>query len=309
MPLTDPVRARIETLVTTKPVVLFMKGNRQSPQCGFSAQVVRILDEVLTSYETVDVLSDAALRDGIKEFSSWPTIPQLYIAGQFVGGCDIVKEMHSSGELQKLLGAETSSPNPPRVSLTDRATTEIEKAASGAEVGEKLRIEVSPSFEHELYFDTPKDGDFVVECGKIAVLVSRTSARRLDGTTIHFTETGGSAGFKIDNPNEPPRVRPLTAKELQARIAAGEPTHLFDVRPEVERRIAKIDQALALDAAGTARLAELPKDSPIVFQCHHGVRSRAAAEDAIRRGFVRVYNLEGGIDAWSQDVDPAVPRY
>src|ERR1700689_1619408 len=91
----DQARAQIQQLVTTNPVVLFMKGNRQFPQCGFSAQVVQILDEVAGAYETVNVLSDPAIRDGIKEFSSWPTIPQLYVRGQFVGGCDIVKEMHA----------------------------------------------------------------------------------------------------------------------------------------------------------------------------------------------------------------------
>lgn len=309
MPLTDPVRARIENLVTTFPVVLFMKGSRGSPQCGFSAQVVRILDEFVTSYETVDVLADPTVRDGIKEFSSWPTIPQLYVRGQFVGGCDIVKEMHASGELQKLLGAEDTPAVPPRVTLSARAVTEIGNASSGASGDEKLRIDVSPSFEHELYFDAQKEGDFVIECGEIAVLVGRSSARRVDGIRIDFSETPTGAGFKIDNPNEPPRVRSLTAKELHARFEAGERTHLFDVRPEVERKIAKIEHSLPLDAAGQKELEKLPKDAPIVFQCHHGVRSRAAAEDAIRRGFVRVYNLEGGIDAWSQDVDPSVARY
>jgi monothiol glutaredoxin len=309
VPPTDTVRARIETLVATFPVVLFMKGSRQSPQCGFSAQVVRILDELVTSYETVDVLADPSVRDGIKEFSNWPTIPQLYVRGQFVGGCDIVKEMHACGELQKLFGADDALAVAPRITLSPRAAQEIRNAASGAESGEKLRIDVSPSFEHELYFDTQRESDFVIECGEISIVVARTAACRVDGVRIDFSETPHSAGFKIDNPNEPPRVRPLTAKELHARFEAGEPTYLFDVRPEVERKIAKIERALPLDAAGVEALEKLPKDAPLVFQCHHGVRSRAAADEAIRRGFLRVYNFEGGIDAWSQDVDPTVPRY
>ena len=103
MPLSESVRAQIQSLVTSHPVVLFMKGNRQFPQCGFSAQVVQILNEVSGPYETVNVLSDPAMRDGIKEFSSWPTIPQLYVRGQFVGGCDIVKEMFQAGELKPFL--------------------------------------------------------------------------------------------------------------------------------------------------------------------------------------------------------------
>ena len=307
MPLAEPVRAQIESLVTTNPVVLFMKGNRQFPQCGFSAQLVQILDEVSGGYETVNVLADPAMRDGIKEFSSWPTIPQLYVKGQFVGGCDIVKEMYASGELQKLLG-DGAPATPPRVTLSARAAAEIGKAAGDAE-GETLRLAVSASFENELYFDTKKEGDFLVACGSLSILVDRGSARRANGVSIDYADGPKGAGFKIDNPNEPPRVRPLTAKELGARFDAGEPTHLFDVRPEVERKIAKIDRARSLDARGVEELEALPKDAPIVFHCHHGIRIRAAAEEAIRGGFTKVYNLEGGIDAWSQDVDAKVPRY
>lgn len=103
MPLSEALRQQIRTLVDRDPVVLFMKGRRTAPACGFSAQVVQILDGHLPEYATVDVLGDPALRDGIKEFSEWPTIPQLYVKGQFVGGCDIVREMYQSGELQQLL--------------------------------------------------------------------------------------------------------------------------------------------------------------------------------------------------------------
>jgi monothiol glutaredoxin len=309
MALTEPVRAHIESLVTANPVVLFMKGNRQFPQCGFSAKVVQILDEVVGSYETVNVLSDPGLRDGIKEYSSWPTIPQLYVRGQFVGGCDIITEMHASGELGKLVGAGEVAIDPPRIEISARAAEEIGKAAADADRGEKLRVVVNPSFEPELFFDAPKEGDFVVEVGRLQVLVDRSSARRANGLRVDFTSTPQGAGFRIDNPNEPPRVRPLKAAELKGRIDAGERIHLFDVRPEVERKVAKIEGAVPLDAEGVATLEALPKDAPIVFQCHHGIRSQAAAQEALRRGFTRVHNLEGGIDAWSQDVDPKVPRY
>lgn len=308
MPLSEPVRAQIQDLVTAKPVVLFMKGNRQAPQCGFSAQVVQILDELAPSYETVNVLSDPSLRDGIKEFSSWPTIPQLYIKGQFVGGCDIVKEMYASGELQKLLGAESAPSDPPRIAVTAGAAKEIAKAASEAE-GELLRFSVSPKFENELYFDTRKEGDFVVDTSGLSLLVDRASAKRANGVTIDFVVGPSGGGFKIDNPNEPPRVRPLSAKELSRMLDAPGGVELFDVRPDVERNLAKIARARALDADGIERLAGLAKDTPIVFHCHHGMRSRAAAEEAIGRGFTRVYNLEGGIAAWSEDVDSSVPRY
>ena len=99
----DPIKQRIDGLVASDRVVLFMKGTRRAPQCGFSAQVVQILDELLPEYQTHDVLSSAELRDGIKDYSQWPTIPQLYIDGKFVGGCDIVTELDQTGELVSLI--------------------------------------------------------------------------------------------------------------------------------------------------------------------------------------------------------------
>ena len=104
--MSEDVRSRIEALVKQHPVLVFMKGDRNFPQCGFSAQVVRILDSMLPEYTTVDVLQDQTIRDGIKEYSSWPTIPQLYLDGEFQGGCDIITEMYQSGELQGKLSSE-----------------------------------------------------------------------------------------------------------------------------------------------------------------------------------------------------------
>ncbi|TIX51625.1 Grx4 family monothiol glutaredoxin [Alteraurantiacibacter aquimixticola] len=94
---------RITSLVTDNDIVLFMKGVPQAPQCGFSAGVVKVLDALGVSYVGVNVLEDPFIREGIKEYSDWPTIPQLYVKGEFVGGCDIVREMYESGELQALV--------------------------------------------------------------------------------------------------------------------------------------------------------------------------------------------------------------
>jgi monothiol glutaredoxin len=109
MPLDDQTRSQIDSIIGSDQVVLFMKGNRQFPQCGFSATVIQILDSMVAEYTTVDVLSAPAIRDGIKEYSTWPTIPQLYVGGEFLGGCDIIREMHSSGELQQKLGGAPES--------------------------------------------------------------------------------------------------------------------------------------------------------------------------------------------------------
>jgi len=100
------VQQRIKQQVEAHPVVLFMKGTAQFPQCGFSASVVQVLKACgVSELHTVNVLEDPEIRQGIKDFANWPTIPQLYVKGQFIGGADIVREMHQSGELQKLLAA------------------------------------------------------------------------------------------------------------------------------------------------------------------------------------------------------------
>jgi monothiol glutaredoxin len=102
----DPVHKFIGETVTSYPVVLFMKGVPEQPQCGFSATVVSILNQVDVDYVAVNVLQSDALRQGIKEFSNWPTIPQLYVKGEFVGGCDILREMYESGELKSYLAEQ-----------------------------------------------------------------------------------------------------------------------------------------------------------------------------------------------------------
>ncbi|MBF0168917.1 MAG: Grx4 family monothiol glutaredoxin [Alphaproteobacteria bacterium] len=99
----NPVFARIKQDITDNAVVLYMKGSPMFPQCGFSAAVVQVLSERGVKFKGVDVLTDPSLRDGIKEFTNWPTIPQLYVKGEFVGGCDIVREMNQTGELARLL--------------------------------------------------------------------------------------------------------------------------------------------------------------------------------------------------------------
>ncbi len=102
--MTD-ITARIQNEISSNPVVLYMKGTKDMPMCGFSAAVVQILNHLEVPFKDVNILEDAELRQGIKDFANWPTIPQLYVNGEFIGGCDIVREMHESGELQELLSA------------------------------------------------------------------------------------------------------------------------------------------------------------------------------------------------------------
>ena len=99
----DSTRSRIESLIGSSPIFVFMKGSKLMPQCGFSNNVVQILHSLGVSFETFDVLSDMEIRQGIKEFSSWPTIPQVYVNGEFIGGSDILIEMYNAGELKEKL--------------------------------------------------------------------------------------------------------------------------------------------------------------------------------------------------------------
>ncbi len=309
--MTD-ARVQIEELIKDNRVVLFMKGTRSFPQCGFSARAVEVFKRCGVTVKDVNVLADPAIRQAIKDYSNWPTIPQAYVDGKFVGGSDILIEMFESGELQKLLGVEApaaAAAKPPAITVSENAAAAFAAAQKDAAPGEVLRFDVSPSFEYDLYFGPKDDGDFAVPCGAVTVHVSRAAAERASGTRIDFVDGPGGSGFKIDNPNEPARVKPIAAKDLKQKFDAGETVHLFDVRGDKERGVAKIDRALALDAAGEKTLAGLPKDAFIVVHCHHGVRSRNAAEKLVQEGFRNVHNLTGGIDAWSAEVDPSVPRY
>lgn len=308
MPLSESQKKQISDMIAADRVVLFMKGTRRSPQCGFSATVVSLLDDLIPSYTTVDVLSDPALRDGIKEYSQWPTIPQLYVGGEFIGGCDIVRELGATGELAKTLGVVVEEIRPPAIKITEAAAKAFN--AASADMGDDvLRLEVSPRFEYGLSFGSRAKGDIELESGGIKLVVDRASAKRAEGLTIDYVDSAAGGGFKLESPNEPPKVKALSPRDLKAKLDSGEALSLFDVRTDAELSIAKIAGFEQLDAAHLSAIEALPRDTPLVFLCHHGVRSRSAAERFLAAGFKNVYNVEGGIEAWSRTVDPTVPRY
>lgn len=302
------VNAVITNLVQTNKVVLFMKGNKKMPQCGFSAQAVAALVSTGVDFETVDVLSDPEIRQGIKDFSNWPTIPQLYIDQEFIGGSDIVNQMHACGELHEALGVEFTPPKPPELTLTEAFATAIRTAMENAPGGGAPRLQVSPRFEYGFGMSAESPGDFKVEAHGLTILVDPSSAERADGMTLDFRD-GPNGGIVIDNPNEPGAVRRLDVRGYKAMRDCDEPHHLFDVRTVDEYNTAKIEGSTLLNDSSMAAIDELPKDATIVLLCHHGIRSMQAASQLVERGYRKVYNLEGGIDAWSQHVDSSVPRY
>tara|TARA_B100001750_G_C15469486_1_gene579000 strand:+ start:202 stop:1122 length:921 start_codon:yes stop_codon:yes gene_type:complete len=306
--MSDDVQARIDTLVKSNPFVLFMKGRRDAPQCGFSARVVDVLDEYLPEYETVDVLSDPGIRQGIKDYASWPTIPQLYVHGEFVGGCDIVLEMNENGELEEVLGVERAKATVPEIFLSEAAVAKLVEFNEG-EKPAVIRLDVAPGWQYGMDFDEERPKDVKVEGDGWVVLMKRSVARKVDGLNIDFVQGPQGGGFKIDNPNEPPKVKALQPQDLKTWIDEGKSFELFDVRTPEERAQAHIEGARLLDDAAIAYLEALDRDQTIAFHCHHGMRSLRAAQRALEMGFTDVHNVVGGIDAWSQTVDPSVPRY
>lgn len=302
--MNEAVKNEINELVNSNDVVLFMKGRRRMPQCGFSAQVVSMLDQLVEDYTTVNVLDRSEIREGIKAYSEWPTIPQLYIKGEFVGGCDIVTQLFQAGDLHKTLGVEMKEVTAPDVSITDAAKAAFHSALT-ENPGHNIRFEVDARFRPALDLDTPKATDFQVETNGLTVLVSRMSAERAHGAKIDFVD-GPSGGFKIDNPNEPARVRQIGPKELKGRMDGEETLHLIDVRTIEEVQQAKIEGSRHFDQRTADWIDGLDKDTTLVFMCHSGGRSQAAAENYLSKGFTKVYNLAGGIVGWSKEVDPSV---
>lgn len=308
MSLDDATRERLSQLIAEHPVLLFMKGNRAMPQCGFSARVIGMLDELLSEYQTVDVLSDPAIREGIKVFSSWPTIPQLYVGGEFLGGCDIVTEMYESGELHGKLGVKKVELAPPKITITDAAAMALRQAAAG-QPNKALHISIDARFQNQLYLAPPQGSEIRVEANGIALYLDRASCRRADGLVLDAAHTNEGTGFRIDNPNAPTAVKPLSVHELEAKRDAGERFRLIDVRTPDEHARARIEGAELLSPELAKQLEALPKEEVLVFHCHHGVRSQQAAEHFAALGFRNVFNLTGGIDAWSCEINPRVPRY
>ncbi len=307
--MSESASQKIESLIAADDIVLFMKGTRQFPQCGFSSTVVQILSEIGLGYETVNVLSDPEIRGGIKVFSDWPTIPQLYVRGEFVGGCDIIKDMHASGDLAKTLHAGAFPVDSPTLTITDAAVTALRSALAEADAGDHVHLSIDAQFASSMDIAPREASDIAVESNGLTVLLSPASARLAEGLSIDFLDTADQTGFKIENPNAPPKVIEMSPADLKAKLDSGEIKEFFDVRTQQEHNMAAIDGARLLDDAASAYIESLDPKTPIAFHCHHGLRSRSAAQHFLKFGFRKLYNMSGGIDAWSMEIDSNVPRY
>jgi len=192
---------QIEDIVKANKIVLFMKGSKSFPQCGFSSTVVQILGDIVPDFETVNVLADPAIRAGIKEYAEWPTIPQLYIDGEFVGGCDIIKQMSANGDLHKQLGVEKAAAVPPTITVSDAAATELKAALGDADASDLIHIHVDLSYRHDMSVGPKEPGQVSVEASGLNFCFDAASAKRAEGLHIDFRTEDGESGFKLENPN------------------------------------------------------------------------------------------------------------
>jgi monothiol glutaredoxin len=309
MSLDVETRSRLQALVDEHEVLVFMKGSREAPQCGFSASVVGILDQLLPRYATVDVLSDPAIREGVKAFSQWPTIPQLYVRGEFQGGCDIVQETFASGELLRTLGVEAPRAGAPVLHVTPAAAEQLLRAGRDAPEGHALHLSVDARYRSRLTLQPVEPGSLSATSEGVTLYLDPLSASRARDAVIDLTRTSGGVAFRVQLPDAPNVVRPMSVAELKARMDRGERLALYDVRTPQERDTARIAGSVLVDAELAKSIEALASDALLVFHCHHGQRSRAAAEHFASLGFTNVHDLEGGIDAWSREIDPSVARY
>lgn len=198
------VDERIDSLVKSNRVVLFMKGTRDMPRCGFSATTVSVLDSLVEDYLTVDVLQDQEVREGIKRYSDWPTIPQLYIDGEFLGGCDIVRDMFNSGELHDALGLPQPDRTPPQVEISDGAAALINEALKQAGPGQAVHLQIDASFQHEFRIGPASGNEIRAESNGVALLMDPASGPRARGLRLDVQEGFAGNQLTVSNPNSHP---------------------------------------------------------------------------------------------------------
>lgn len=302
MSLDPAIRERIDTIVKEHRVVLFMKGDRQQPMCGFSAAASGALNDLLPEYHTVNVLADPDIREGIKMYGNWPTIPQLYVDGDLVGGADIVRQMYASGELHALFGLPEPDRTPPEITITDKAAEAIGNGM--ADAGDMaLHLEVGADHSASFRLAPAGDNDIVATANGLEVHFDPGSAQRARGITIDWVETMQGAGLSLRFPGAT-EVKPMQIDELKRRLEIGDIT-LVDVRPApVRAKVPSLPQARVLEEEGYEALNALPEDTELAFICVKGVSSRGIAEQFAAHGFKNVYSVEGGMNAW-QDAEGA----
>ncbi len=305
MSLSDSVKTKIDNYVHGSKVVLFMKGTPQQPQCGFSAKTIAALDSLLPDYTSVNVLDDPEIREGIKAYGNWPTIPQLYIDGELIGGCDIVLNMLNSGELHQCLNLEAPDRTPPEITVTTRAATQIKESMQGHD-DIALHFQVDANWNSQFNLAPAEGNEISTESNGIRILMDLATAQRARGAVIDWVSSIKGEGLAVDLPQAPPPVKQMTVQELAKKLEADNIT-LVDIRGDDERAQAFIDGAEVLTKEVMEKLEQMPKDSEIAFLCQRGNASQGAAEYFRKKGFTKISNVAGGIKAWTLEIDSSLP--
>lgn len=297
--MSDQTTHRIEKMLDENPVFLFMKGTPQTPMCGFSSNTVKILKDMIgDEFGSFNVLEDPEIRDGIKAYGQWPTIPQLYINKELIGGNDIISEMFNTGELHELLNIAQPDRTPPEISITDEALNHIKEGLK--DMGShQLFLSVDEDFNTRFSLEMPKGYEVVADVGDLKVYMDIGTAKRAAGVEISWLDELQGSGLRIKNPNEPPAVQELTVSELQDWFATEiENPKVYDVRSVDKFAEGTVDHAVRLDKQTISEIESMDKETPLVFVCQIGQSSMSAAEFFRKKGFTKVFNLTGGYNSW-----------
>lgn len=296
--MNEQIKQQIDNLVTDNRCVLFMKGTPQHPQCGFSSNTSKILKDLLgDDFATFNVLEDQNIREGIKEYGNWPTIPQLYINKELVGGNDIVTEMYNTGELQSLLGLPQPERSAPKISITAKAKENIQAGIEniGSNV---LMLSIDGQYNTRFSIEEPKGYEIIADVEGIKVYMDIGSAKRAEGIEIDWVEDLQGAGLVIKNPNAPQEVKQISKEELSQGLQDGRFEHVYDVRSEAQFAQQSIPGTKRLDKENMQVIENLAKDTPLVFVCSVGNTSQGACDFYRKKGYTDVSNLVGGVSQW-----------
>ncbi len=215
--------------------------------------------------------------------------------------------MFNSGELHQVLGVPAPVRVTPVLHISPAAAKAIQQAMENSEPGVALHLSVDARFQSQFQLKPLKGNEIVAESEGIKVYFDVASAPRANGISIDWIEDVRGSGLAIDNPNAPAKVQALSVQALHDHL---QNYRMIDVRPQHARAIAEFPHPHdVLDEDSLEQLAGLPKDTRLAFLCHHGNSSRQAAEHFRGLGFTQLFNVEGGIDAWAEQIDNSVPRY
>ncbi|MBL4773018.1 MAG: Grx4 family monothiol glutaredoxin [Alcanivoracaceae bacterium] len=296
--MNEQTKQEIENLVKNNTCVLFMKGNPKHPQCGFSSNTVNILHELLgDDFAYCNILENQNIREGIKEYGNWPTIPQLYVNKELVGGNDIVTEMYNTGELQTMLGLPQPQKQSAEITITEVALENIKKGIK--DIGSNvLMLSIDSQFNTRFSIEEPKGYETVSKIGEINIYMDIGTVKRANGIEIDWVEDLQGAGLVINNPNQPKEINQISKKELINGIEKGQFKNIYDVRSEQQFLEQSIPGSKRLDKQSMDEIESLDKDTPLVIVCAVGNTSQGACNFYRKKGFNNVNNLVGGVSNW-----------